>query len=272
MPGHHPVRDARQPKAPNALLMLLEGRAPWELAATLAATPLFNRLPPGDGHPVLVFPGLSAPDATTLPLRTFLRARGYEPYEWEQGFNLGPREGVLDRCRERANAIYQKHGQPVSLVGWSLGGVYAREIAKELPQQTRCVITLGTPFSGHPRANNAWRLYEMVSGHRLDEADALIDQVRKPPPVPTTSIYSRTDGVVSWLCSLNEDSPLTENIGVHASHLGMGMNPLALYVVADRLAQKPGEWRPFHLEGRRKWFFKTTSRAPVSAALGKRAA
>ena len=267
-----PVRDARQPKAPNALLMLLEGRAPWELAATLAATPLFNRLPPGDGHPVLVFPGLSAPDATTLPLRTFLRARGYEPYEWEQGFNLGPREGVLDRCRERANAIYQKHGQPVSLVGWSLGGVYAREIAKELPQQTRCVITLGTPFSGHPRANNAWRLYEMVSGHRLDEADALIDQVRKPPPVPTTSVYSRTDGVVSWLCSLNEDSPLTENIGVHASHLGMGMNPLALYVVADRLAQKPGEWRPFHLEGRRKWFFKTTSRAPVSAALGKRAA
>jgi pimeloyl-ACP methyl ester carboxylesterase len=245
------------------LRLLLEGRAPWELAAMVAATPLLNRLPRGDGHPVLVFPGLGAPDFTTLPLRNFLRARGYTPYEWEQGLNLGPRDGVLQRCRERAHEIYQKHGELVSLVGWSLGGVYAREIAKELPGQTRCVITLGTPFNGHPRANNAWWLYERVSGHRLDEADELIQQVRKPPPVPTTSIYSRTDGVVSWQCSLNDDSPLSENIGVQASHLGMGMNPLVLYAVADRLAQKPGQWQRFHLEGRRKWFFKTTTGAPA---------
>ncbi|MBC7958055.1 MAG: alpha/beta hydrolase [Cytophagales bacterium] len=263
MPGL-PARDTHQPKAPSVLLMLLEGRAPWELAATLAASPLLSRLPRGDGHPVLVFPGLSAPDATTLPLRTFLRAIGYEPYEWEQGFNLGPRHGVLERCRERADTLYKKHGVPVSLVGWSLGGVYAREVAKELPKQTRCVVTLGTPFSGHPRSNNAWRLYEMVSGHRLDEADALINQVRHPPPVPTTSIYSRTDGVVSWQCSLNEVSPLAENIAVHASHMGMGMNPLVLYALADRLTQKPGQWRPFQLEGRRKWFFKTPSGAAVS--------
>lgn len=260
-----PERRPRDPKAPGALLMLMEGRAPWELAASVAAMPLFNRLPEGDGHPVLVFPGLSAPDLTTLPLRTFLRARGYVPYEWDQGFNFGPRQGVLDGCRERADMLAQKHGEAVSLVGWSLGGVYAREIAKELPEHTRCVITLGTPFSGHPRANNAWRLYELLSGHRLDEADDLIDQVRKPPPVPTTSVYSRTDGVVSWRCSLNEASPLAENIGVHASHMGLGMNPLALYVVADRLAQKPGHWQPFEAaHGMRKWLFKTTTGEAVS--------
>ena len=246
-----------QPKAPNALLMLLEGRAPWELAAMLAATPLLNKLPLGDGHPVLVFPGLSAPDFTTLPLRNFLRARGYEPYTWEQGFNFGPREGVLEGCQARADELFKKHQQPVSLVGWSLGGVYAREVAKALPQQTRCVITLGTPFSGHPRANNAWWLYQMVSGQKLDDP-ALIEQVRQAPSVPNTSIYSRTDGVVSWQCSINDDAPHTENVHVHASHFGMGMNPLALYVVADRLAQKPGEWQPFQIEGKRKWFFKTT--------------
>jgi pimeloyl-ACP methyl ester carboxylesterase len=262
-----PSRLSEDPKAPGALLLLMEGRAPWELAATLAASPWLNRLPAGDGHPVLVFPGLSAPDLTTFPLRTFLRSRGYEPYEWEQGFNLGPRQGVLERCRERAEMLAQKHGEPVSLVGWSLGGLYAREIAKEIPQQTRCVITLGTPFSGHPRANNAWRLYELLSGHRLDEAGELIEQVRRAPPVPTTSVYSRTDGVVSWRCSLNEPSPLTENIGVHASHLGLGMNPLALYAVADRLAQKPGEWKPFEVPGGLlKWFFKTPPDEAVSPA------
>ncbi|MET0334659.1 MAG: alpha/beta hydrolase [Rhizobacter sp.] len=259
-----PPRDAPEPKAPSALLMLLEGRAPWELAASVAAAPFYSQLPQGDGHPVLVFPGLSAPDFTTLPLRTFLKSRGYEAYEWEQGFNLGPREGVLKKCRERAEMLAQKHGTQVSLVGWSLGGLYAREIAKEVPAITRCVVTLGTPFGGHPRATNAWRLYELLSGQSLDEAGALIEQVRKPPPVPTTSVYSRTDGVVSWRCSLNEVSPLAENVGIHASHFGLGMNPLALFVVADRLAQKPGQWKPFDASGRRKWFFKTTSDAEAS--------
>lgn len=253
------------PKAPNALLMLLEGRAPWEFAAMLAATPWLSQLPRGDGHPVLVFPGLSAPDASTWPLRNFLKERGYQAYTWEQGFNFGPREGVLEGCRERAEALYREHGQPVSLLGWSLGGVYAREIAKELPEKTRCVITLGSPFGGHPRANNGWRLYEWVSGQRLDD-EQRFDQVRRAPPVPTTSIYSRTDGVVAWQCSLNEDAPHTENIELHASHIGMGMNPLVLYAVADRLAQDPANWQRFHTDGKRRWFFKTTNRAPAYEA------
>lgn len=247
-------------KAPNAWLMMLEGRAPWEFAAMLAGSPLLNRaldkLPRGDGHPVLVFPGLSAADFTTVPLRNFLRDRGYVPYGWEQGFNFGPREGVLQGCLDRFDSVHQRHGKPLSLIGWSLGGVYARELAKERPDQVRCVVTLGTPFAGHPRATNAWRLYELVSGHSAHDPE-LLAQVREAPPVPTTSIYSRSDGVVAWQCSLNDAGPRTENIEVQASHVGMGVNPLVLYAIADRLAQDPARWQRFDAGGARRWFFKT---------------
>jgi len=243
-------------KAPNALLMMLEGRAPWEYAAMLAAMPWLRKLPKGDGHPILVFPGLGAADFTTRPLRLFLQNRGYVTYPWHQGFNLGPRDGVLQGCIDQARAIHREHGQPVSLIGWSLGGIYAREVAKELPEQTRCVITLGTPFTGNPRATNAWRFYEFVSGHSVEDA-AIIEEVRRPPPVPTTSIYSKTDGIVAWQCSVNEVGPRAENICVHASHVGMGMNPIALYAIADRLAQQLGAWKPFEAAGARRWFFRT---------------
>jgi len=243
-------------KAPNAFLMLLEGRAPWEYAALLAAKPWLRKLPAGDGHPVLVFPGLGAHDFTTLPLRHFLEERGYVPYPWKQGFNLGPRDGVLEGCRNQLELIHQRHQRPMSLIGWSLGGVYARELAKEMPDRVRCVITLGTPFTGHPRATNAWRFYELMSGKSVED-EAVIEQVREAPPVPTTSIYSRTDGIVAWQCSVNEEGPLAENVALHASHVGMGMNPLAMYVIADRLAQPPGAWQHFDASGARRWFFQT---------------
>jgi hypothetical protein len=128
-------------------------------------------------------------------------------------------------------------------------------MAKELPQHARSVITLGTPFAGHPRATNAWRIFEMLSGQSADDP-VMIERLRTPPPVPTTSIYSRTDGIVAWQCSLNEPGPMTENIEVRASHTGMGMNPLALYAVADRLGQSPGQWRHFDASGARRWFFQ----------------
>lgn len=145
-------------RAPNAFLMMLEGRAPWELAALLAATPWLRKLPRGDGHPVLVFPGLGANDFTTFALRRFLDHLGYVTHPWGQGFNFGPRRGVLERCNSEVRALFERHARPVSLIGWSLGGIYARELAKELPEHARCVITLGTPFSGHPRATNALSL------------------------------------------------------------------------------------------------------------------
>jgi pimeloyl-ACP methyl ester carboxylesterase len=244
------------PRAPNALLMLLEGRAPVEFASLIAAMPWLSRLPRGDGHPVMVFPGMGASDVTTVPLRRFLQGLGYVTQAWGQGFNFGPRPGVLERASADVRALADRHGQPVSLIGWSLGGIYARELAKLHPDRSRCVITLGTPFTGHPKATNAWRIYELLSGNKVGDADLMVE-IRKAPPVPTTSIYSRTDGIVSWRCSLNEPGPLAENIEVHASHVGMGMNPLALYAVADRLAQPIGQWQSFDASGARHWFFRT---------------
>jgi pimeloyl-ACP methyl ester carboxylesterase len=242
--------------APGALLLALEGRAPWEFAASVAATPWLRKLPKGDGHRVLVLPGLAANDLTTLPIRTFLKDRGYQPSPWEQGLNLGPREGVLDALRARVHELFERERQKISLVGWSLGGVYARELAKEMPEKVRCVITLGSPFAGPPQATNAWWLFERVSGH--PEPDAQMQAaLRLAPPVPTTSIYSRTDGIVAWQCSLNPPGPLAENIEVPASHIGLGLNPLAMMAIADRLVQDPEAWRPFDTNGLRRFFFKT---------------
>jgi len=250
-------------RAPGPLLLALEGRAPWEFAASVAAAPWLRRMPKGDGHRVLVFPGLGASDVTTLPLRTLLSDRGYRPSPWNQGLNLGPREGVLDACRKHVRELFAADGEPISLVGWSLGGVYARELAKEMPHFVRCVVTLGSPFSGPPRATNAYWLFQRVSGHPEPD-DEMLARIAEPPPLPTTSIYSRSDGIVAWRCSLNPESPLAENIGLLASHVGLGLNPLAFYAVLDRLAQDPREWRPFEPRGAQRLFFRIGER-PLDA-------
>ncbi len=246
-------------QAPGLLRLALEWRAPWEYAALVAARPLLSMAPKGDGHPVLVYPGLMASDRTTAPLRAFLESLGYKAYGWNLGTNKGPREGVLDACRARLKSIVKRHKRKVSLIGWSLGGLYAREFAKEFPKDVRLVITMGTPFTGHPKATNAWRLYEKVTGHRIGSAD-LHEPLRVPPPVPTTSIFSRTDGIVAWQCSVEKEGPMHENVEVFASHLGLGFNPATLNAIADRLAQPEGQWKPFDRGGARSWFYRDPHR------------
>jgi pimeloyl-ACP methyl ester carboxylesterase len=256
-----PKQAAPDIQAPTAWQVALEARAPWELFALMATMPWWSQLPRGDGHPVVVYPGLGAADYSTFPMRRVLQALGYPTYAWEQGLNLGPRGGVLSGCREQLREVYKRHGQAASLVGWSLGGLYARELAKDEPDCVRGVITLGTPFTGPARATHAWRLYEVVSGQSTHDP-ALRKRLAQPPPCPTTSIYSRSDGVVAWRCSLNPEGPLTENIEVQASHIGMGLNPVALYAVADRLSQPKGRWRKLDNHGVKRWFFKD---APAEA-------
>ena len=252
VPESSPAPETHAP--PNPLLLLLEGRAPWEFAALMAATPWLRRWPKGDGHPVMVFPGLGANDTSTAPLRLWLDTLGYSTHPWRQGFNFGPRPGVIEQAEADLARVFEAEERKVSLLGWSLGGIYARELAKQHPDKVRNVITLGTPFAGHPRATHAWRFFEMVSGHDSHDEE-LLSQLREAPPVPTTSIYSRSDGVVAWRCSVNAPAPQVENIEVHASHLGLGLNPLALYAVADRLAQPPMNWRPFSPQGAKRWFY-----------------
>jgi pimeloyl-ACP methyl ester carboxylesterase len=232
--------------------MALEWRALWEFGAIAPAWPLLRRAPAGDGHSVIVFPGLSASDASTAPLRHYLASLGHEVSGWNQGHNFGPRAGVLEDARHLVMQTYRASGGRVSLIGWSLGGIYARELAKALPDMVRGVITLGTPFAGAPESTNAWRLYELTSGRDIRRE---VDHYDMPaaPPVPTTSVYSRSDGVVAWQGSIQAPCPVnphTENIEVVASHLGIGLNPSAWWAVADRLAQPIGQWKPFARSGR----------------------
>lgn len=246
-------------RAPGMFRLALEWRATWEFGAGMLVYPWLARTANGDGHPVIVYPGLLASDLSTLLLRRFLNGRGYVTYGWEQGSNLGLRDGVLDACRQQLAAVRKRHRRNVSLIGWSLGGLYARELAKEFGDRVRVVITLGTPFTGHPKATNAWRVYELVTGHRIG-APELHEPLRISPPVPTTSIFSRTDGIVAWQCSVQPQSGDAESIEVQASHFGLGANPLSLYAIADRLAQPEGAWRPFDRGGARAWFYRDPAR------------
>ena len=229
---------------PSRLLLMAEGRALWEAAASVAWWPLLRLAPRGDGHAVLVLPGLVASDASTGLLRRYLKYRNYDVHGWGQGRNLGPRPGVEKGMVDLLKKLADQSGQKVSVVGWSLGGVYARMLAASHTDEVRDVITLGSPFVGSGHATNAWRIYESVSGQNADDEQRW-SQVRPTPSVPTTSIYSRTDGVVAWQCSLEKSGPHTENIEVLASPLGLGFHPAVLFALADRLAQPEGEWKPF---------------------------
>jgi pimeloyl-ACP methyl ester carboxylesterase len=247
-------------KAPGAILLALEGRAPWEYGAALASWPLLRNAPTGDGHSVLVFPGLVAGDFSTAPMRNFLTDRGFDAHGWELGMNLGPREGVLESIVAKVKELQKISGRKVSLVGWSLGGVYAREVAKILPNSVRAVISMGTPFCGDPKATNAWRIYEYASGTKLDDKKMLAS-LSTAPPVPTTSIFSRTDGVVAWQCSVQVESTKAENIEVMASHVGLGLNPSVWYAVADRLAQAEGKWKKFDRSGWKQYVYRDPARS-----------
>lgn len=233
----------------QSLLPLLELRAPCECAATLALLPWWGLAPAGDGHPVMVLPGLGVGDESTGLLRRFLRGRGYAVHPWALGANTGLHGATLLRAHDRVADLAARHGRRVSLVGWSLGGVYARALARRAPRLVRSVITLGSPIAAPPAEMQRAGLYgEPVGAPREGFASA-------GAQVPTTSIWSRSDAIVPWPCSVAPPRPLAENIEVDASHFGLGMNPAVLYAMADRLAQPEGAWRPFSRAGLRGLFY-----------------
>jgi triacylglycerol esterase/lipase EstA (alpha/beta hydrolase family) len=236
--------------APSTALMFLESRAVSELGAFWLMWPWLSNTPKGDGHPVLVLPGLLADDTSTRPLRGFLSAQGYGAHGWKLGRNLGLRGSVEGDMLARIDGLHARYdGRKVSLVGWSLGGLYARQLAKIMPGKVRCLISLGSPFAGSPKSTNAWRAYEMASGGKVEDLDLLTHGLADAPPVPTTSIFSRTDGICAWQTCLNDDGPQTENIEVIGSHCGLGHHPAAVFAVADRLAQPEGAWKKFDTGG-----------------------
>lgn len=253
-------------RPPSKLLLLAEGRAVYELASTYLTMPLLRRRPEGDGHPVMTLPGFIASDVSTGLLRCFLGRVGFSPHRWRLGRNLGPRPGMEDRLMERLETLNDRYGEKVSLVGWSLGGIFSRLLANRAPDRVRSVITLGSPFGGDPRANHSWRLFERLSGAPIDGVDPqTMEFVRRPPPVPSTAIYSRGDGIADWRCCIDEEGPETENIEVKGSHCGLGCNPLVLNVIADRLAQPEDSWQPFERSGWRRWIYRTPQPRPDTA-------
>ena len=217
-----------------------------ELGSLLPASPILMSAPRGDVHPILVIPGLFADDGATMILRRYLQMLGYKAHPWKLGYNPGPCRHTEKLLLARLDELHARYGQKVSLVGWSMGGVFARELAKDRPDAVRQVITLGSPFRAGYRSDG-----------RMDEE--LAERLREAPAsVPCTAVYSRADGIVPWSACREDPSETTDNIEVPASHFGLAVSPLVLWIVADRLALPEDEWSPFESEGLMPLLYATT--------------
>jgi hypothetical protein len=234
-------------EAPHPSLLALESLAVFEYVSLYFTAPYISLAPPGRGDPVLVLPAFTGSDTSTSPLRALLQWRGHATHGWGLGRNTGPHVRILDGMRRRLDAIHREYGTTVSVVGWSLGGVYARELARVDTGAVRQVITLSSPFRLRTgdRTSATW-LYDMVG----PQDDPYFDQAEREEgrpglPVPMTAIYTRTDGIVDWRACIEADGSRCENIEVVGTHSGLGFNIAALVAIADRLALPAGTWEPF---------------------------
>lgn len=234
--------------APPKWMAALEQRAFAERVAMASSAPLLRRtLPKGDGHHVIVLPGFTAGDRSTRPLRGLLRDLGYHAHGWRLGTNVGPTQETLDGLAQLFDRVQRQADARVSLIGWSLGGIYARELARAAPEAVRQVITLGSPIQMiEEDGSSAQMLWKALRRFHSEEFKRDVRAVHRPLiEVPATSIYSRTDGVVHWPASLIRTTSNTENIRVCGSHMGLGFNTSVMYAIADRLSQPDGEWQHF---------------------------
>ncbi len=214
-----------------------------EMGAHLASLRWLRKLPKGDGHPVIVYPGFMATDVSTAPLRRVLRKLGYEVHAWKRGRNIGPTPAVRSGIVKQLLEVNRRSGRRTSLIGWSLGGLYAHRMAGLHPDIVRQVITLASPVRMlHIDHSRATPLYDALDRFHDPNVDRNRHYAR--PDVPSTSLYTKTDGIVHWESCLLDPAPHTENIEVLATHIGIGHNPAVLAVIADRLAQT-GEWAPY---------------------------
>jgi pimeloyl-ACP methyl ester carboxylesterase len=223
-------------QAPPAAAIWSETTALFELPRLLLRMPALRALDSGVAGPVMVLPGYGASDASTLPLRLLLAAVGFKASGWGIGRNGGDVEQLLPRVAAAVAALAVRHGSPVQLLGWSLGGVLAREVARDAPAHVRQVITLGTPVVGGPKYTLVGRRYA-AQGYDLDAIEREVEaRHRVPIRAPVTAIYSRTDGVVAWQACIDPWTPDVEHIEVGSSHMGLGLDPDVYRLVVQRMA------------------------------------
>ncbi len=252
-----PIADATPP---NRFWTFSEGRALLEFASFYVTRPLLSTLPKGDGHTVMTLPGFMATNSSTVPMRRLLSDLGYDAHGWDSGRNVRVNEQLIAKLEEQLDRLCQDSGRKVSLIGWSLGGVLARELAKLQPEKVRLVMTLGSPISDDRNHTSAARLFKFFNG---DEPEKIrggqFHGLDVAPPVPTSSVLTKTDGIVHWRGSVQDPRKTnghpSENIVVYASHCGLGVNPSVMIAMADRLAQVEGEWTPFDPQPRHKLLF-----------------
>ena len=192
---------------------------------------------PGRGQPVVVYPGYLTSDVSSIRLRRSLSKAGYAAYGWQIGRNKGARVDLLDRLGRHLAEVTDRHGEPAALVGWSLGGVFARELAKHRPDLVRLVITLGSPFSGSPRANNAWRIYNLLNDHSVDNPPIAGDLAAKPP-VPTIAVWSPIDGIVAPASARGLPYESDRQLELHERHLSLARAPKGISLVGRLLAEE----------------------------------
>jgi hypothetical protein len=205
------------------------------LPRLIAAIPGFATLPRGKGQPVMVLPGFGGGDASTLVLRAFLSALGYRVSDWGLGINRGNVEATLPKVAAKVSACAKRMGRPVHLVGWSLGGVFAREVARDEPALVASVTTMGTPVVGGPKYTRVGAIYRAF-GIDLDEIERLVDERNRVPiRVPVTAIWSRADGIVDWQACIDPYDREIHHVEVRGTHLSLGFDPVVLRIVAERI-------------------------------------
>jgi predicted alpha/beta hydrolase family esterase len=201
-------------------LRLRLGEAAWLLPRMWRFFGSSKPVGPPDGPPALVIPGFVASDRTTTALRKALAEAGWRTYGWNMGLNKGVRADTVERLQQRLDAI--GHHEPILLVGWSLGGLFARELARVFPERVRAVVTLGSPFSGDPRQNNVWRLYELVAGHKVTEPP--IPRITDKPPVPQLALWSRKDGLIAPRAARGLEYERDKAVELDCTHMAFGVS------------------------------------------------
>lgn len=228
-----PLPASRLARAPALPLLLAETPHVWRLHFGRHVPSMRAKV--GAGRPVLVLPGFLANDRSTRMLRASLAEAGFDVHGWRMGRNLGVRADTLEKIDARVTRIRASNPAPLTIIGWSLGGLMAREYAKHAPEGIARVVTLGSPFSGDPRANHAWRLYEWIAKHPVD-APPIDCRLGEKPPVETIALWSGRDGVVCASSARGEHGEADRHVELQCSHMGFALDPLAIDTVIDTVA------------------------------------